>query len=94
MPPRLSRQKGDASTVQDQDRLLSVRQAAELLGLSPETLYGYRYRAYLRPPGFPAGFKVGGRVKWYQRDLEAWLDQQRDGQANGHPQPWVLLHLL
>jgi predicted DNA-binding transcriptional regulator AlpA len=77
-----------ASAASDpQDRLLSVRQAADLLGLSPETLQGWRYRSYLRPAGFPLGFKVGGRVRWSQRDLQAWIDQQRGTQGNGHPQP-------
>jgi predicted DNA-binding transcriptional regulator AlpA len=65
--------------------LLDIHQAAELLGLSPETLYGYRYRQYLAPPGFPIGFKVGGRVKWHRADLDAWIDKQRSGQANGQP---------
>lgn len=66
--------------------LLNVYQAAELLGLSPETLYGYRYRTYLAPPGFPLGFKVGGRVRWDRRDLEAWIERQRSGQGNGQQQ--------
>jgi predicted DNA-binding transcriptional regulator AlpA len=68
----------------DQDRLLSVREAAELLGLSHETLYGYRHHAYRRPAGFPLGFKLGGRLKWSQRELLAWVDKQRETQGNGH----------
>lgn len=66
--------------------LLDVRQAAELLGVSPDTIYGWRHRSYLRPPGFPEGFRVGGRVRWHRRDLEAWIERQRSGQGNGRQQ--------
>ncbi|EKM8545001.1 hypothetical protein P1P34_004919 [Escherichia coli] len=33
--------------------------------------------------GFPQPFRIGRRHTWHRRDVEAWLDKQRE-QANPH----------
>jgi excisionase family DNA binding protein len=51
---------------------MSVRQAAAYLGVSREWL---RERRLNRQP--PQFHRFGGRVRYVQADLEAWLEQTR-----------------
>jgi excisionase family DNA binding protein len=53
--------------------LLSPQQVAEFLGVSVTTIYQWRYRSE-----GPAGFKLGGRVRYRRSDLEAWLQRHAD----------------
>jgi predicted DNA-binding transcriptional regulator AlpA len=62
---------------QDLKRFLGLEEFAELLGLSPQTLYGYRYRHRLRPAGFPVALKVGNRLKYERADVERYLAELR-----------------
>ena len=49
--------------------LLSVVEAAELLGLAEKTLNGWRSRG-----GGPPFAKLGGRILYRRRDLWQWVD--------------------
>ncbi len=55
-------------------RLLTLRETAEMLAVSEATLYGWRYRGD-GPPGFRLN---GGRVRYREADVLAWVEQQRD----------------
>lgn len=57
---------------QDQTQLLSQQQAAEILGVSPRTLEGWRYRG-APEPGLPF-VKIGGAVRYRRRDLDAFIE--------------------
>lgn len=54
-------------------QLLSTKQAAELLGVSPRTLE--RWRCY-RSDG-PPYRALGTRCLYHPADLEAWLESRR-----------------
>lgn len=54
------------------DRLLTTRQVAELLGLSPETVLR-RYRA-----GEIPGYRLASNcLRFRESDVEAWLEVRR-----------------
>jgi excisionase family DNA binding protein len=53
------------------DRLLTAREVAELLGFSAGTVVDWVERG-----GLPA-FKVGGRLRFRESEVIAWLEQQR-----------------
>ena len=61
------------STVLDTDRLLSPRQAADFLGLTPRFLEMRRFRG-----GGPPFIRVSGRcVRYLSSDLRAWVEDRR-----------------
>lgn len=55
------------------ERLLTTQQAAELLGLSEQTLRNWRTTG-----GGPPAVKVGRNVRYRGRDLERWLDEHTE----------------
>ena len=55
-------------------RLLTSDEAADLLRLRPATLRAWRCRG-----AGPPYHKVGDRVRYSRRDLDAWLAKQRRG---------------
>lgn len=58
------------------DRLLTAREVAEWLGLSPETVLR-KWRA-----GEIPGYRLGSNVlRFKERELEAWLEEHRRGLA-------------
>jgi excisionase family DNA binding protein len=59
------------------DRLLTADEAAEYLGVSLQTLYGWRWKRI-----GPRAAKVGRELRYRQRDIEAWLDEQSPEQSN------------
>jgi hypothetical protein len=59
---------GPLSGPTDPDRKFSRREAATYLGLSPRTLEGWAVRG-----SGPRMLKLGSRVVYRRRDLEAWL---------------------
>ena len=65
------------------DTLLTTRDAAERLGLSPKTLERFRSEG-----GGPAYLKAGpgkrARVRYRLADLEAWLDANRFTSTAAH----------
>jgi excisionase family DNA binding protein len=54
-----------------QDRLLTVKDLADYLGVPVATLYQWRYRGE-----GPAGFRVGKHVRYRWRDVEEWIESQ------------------
>ncbi|WP_338673904.1 helix-turn-helix domain-containing protein [Streptomyces sp. SCSIO 30461] len=65
---------------------LSVKDAAEYLGLSPRTLYVWRHRRQ-GPPSFRMG--QCGRVMYRIDSLDAWIRQQEqaDSRSNASLNP-------
>ena len=59
------------SQVRPLERLLSVRELAEYLGVPLATLYTWRYRNE-----GPPGFRVGRHLRYRHSDIEAWIRQQ------------------
>jgi excisionase family DNA binding protein len=59
--------------------LLTARQVADVLGLSPATILDRFQRGEL--PGFRVGGRVGDPVRFRWSELEAWLEAGRVGPA-------------
>lgn len=57
---------------QQVDSLLTTQEAAELLGISPATLNGWRCRGV-----GPAFTKLGASVRYTARDLERFISSNR-----------------
>jgi excisionase family DNA binding protein len=51
----------------------SPRELAERLGVPLRTVYAWRYRGE-----GPIGTKIGRHVRYRDRDVESWLQRQRD----------------
>lgn len=65
-----------------ESELLSVAQLAELLGITPASVYGMRSTRR-----GPVAMKVGRRLLFRRADVEAWLSERRDPDAEPAP-PW------
>ena len=59
------------------DRLLSVQDLADYLGVPVTTLYQWRYRRE-----GPPGFRVGRHVRYRWQDIQDWIQCQL---RNGDP---------
>ncbi len=57
------------------EQRLDTKQAAEYLGLSPETLATWRCTKRQEIPYL----KLGSRVKYLKSDLDAWLESRKVG---------------
>lgn len=55
------------------DERLTSEQAAEFIGIKPATLNDWRYRGIANQPKY---LKIGNRVWYRKRDLEAWVEAQ------------------
>jgi excisionase family DNA binding protein len=55
------------------ERLLTSRELGELLGFSPATIVDW-FEAGKLP-----GFRIGGRLRFRGSEVEAWLEEQRQG---------------
>jgi excisionase family DNA binding protein len=53
------------------DRLLTVEQLAEYLGVPVATIYAWRYRRE-----GPPGFRVGKYVRYRMSDVQEWIERQ------------------
>lgn len=53
------------------DRLLTVQELSEHLGVPVATLYKWRYQRQ-----GPPGFRVGRHVRYRWNDVEQWLEEQ------------------
>ncbi len=61
---------------------LTVKDAAEYLGLSPHTLYVWRHRRQ-GPPSFRMGPR--GRVMYRREALDAWIREQEQAHSRSNP---------
>lgn len=68
--------------------LLDMDQVAAALATSKETLRYWRARRE-----GPRSFRMGGRVRYYAEDVQAWLDQQQQ-QADQEAGPIAGDHAL
>lgn len=59
--------------VSKDDQLLTLQDVAELLEVSPNTVYYWRYQRT-----GPKGHKVGRRVRYWKSDVLAWLRERED----------------
>lgn len=57
------------------ERLLTARELAEQLGFSAATIVDWAERGEL------PGFKVGGRLRFRECEVLAWLEERRLGSA-------------
>lgn len=55
------------------DELLTLQQVAELLDVSPNTIYYWRYQGT-----GPRGHKVGKWVRYWRSDVIAWMSERTD----------------
>lgn len=53
-------------------KMVGVRALGEWLDLDRSTIHRMHNRGEL-----PPAFKIGGVLRWYRRDIEAWLEQRR-----------------
>lgn len=56
-----------------EDQLLTLQQLAELLDVSENTIYYWRYQRT-----GPKGHKVGRHVRYWMSDVIAWMDERGD----------------
>jgi excisionase family DNA binding protein len=57
----------------EQREVMDIRQAADYLGISPDTLYKYASE------GFVPAFKLGNRWRFKRSRLNDWMDLQSSG---------------
>jgi excisionase family DNA binding protein len=60
-------------TLQAGDKLMSLTDVSEMLGIPVHTLYRWRYKG-----DGPVGYRVGRHVRYRREAVEAWLEQQAD----------------
>ena len=62
------------------ERLMTIDDLSEMLGIPIETLYGWRHRGQ-----GPQGYRVGRHVRYRRSTVEAWLEGQADRRdISGH----------
>jgi excisionase family DNA binding protein len=59
--------------IQGSDRLMSMAEVSDLLGIPVSTLYGWRHRGE-----GPAGYRIGRHVRYRRAAVEAWIETQAD----------------
>ena len=59
------------------DRLVSIPELADYLGVPVATIYRWRYTR-----DGPIGYRVGRHVRYRIPDVEAWLETQRDARPD------------
>jgi excisionase family DNA binding protein len=55
------------------ERLMTLTELSELLGVPMSTLYAWRYRGE-----GPAGYRIGRHVRYRRSVVEAWIEAQAD----------------
>jgi len=65
-------------------RLLSVKESAYYIDLSPRTLYN-RIAPGSKDPFPIKPVRQGKRISFDIRDLDAWIDRLKSEQGNGNP---------
>ncbi|MCK8676126.1 helix-turn-helix domain-containing protein [Streptomyces lichenis] len=71
-----------ASSAAVRTAVLTVKDAADYLGLSPHTLYVWRHRRQ-GPPSFRMGPR--GRVMYRVEALDAWVREQEQADSRSNP---------
>lgn len=71
-----------ASSAAVRTAFLTVKDAADYLGLSPHTLYVWRHRRQ-GPPSFRMGPR--GRVMYRVEALDAWVREQEQADSRSNP---------
>jgi excisionase family DNA binding protein len=61
------------SPIQGTDRLMTMLEVSELLGIPVATLYGWRHRGE-----GPTGYRIGRHVRYRRATVEAWIETQAD----------------
>jgi excisionase family DNA binding protein len=64
--------RAQSSCIDDDDRLLTLDEAAECAAISPHTL-----RSRLQRGVGPAAYKVGSRWRVKVRDIKTWIEQAK-----------------
>ena len=55
------------------ERLLTITDLSEMLGVPVDTLYGWRHRGE-----GPQGYRIGRHVRYREASVEAWLESRLD----------------
>lgn len=55
------------------DRLMTLAELAEMLGVPVNTVYGWRCRGQ-----GPPGYRIGRHIRYRRAAVEAWLETQTD----------------
>jgi excisionase family DNA binding protein len=55
------------------DRLMTLAELSEMLGIPVNTLYGWRCRGEGAP-----GYRIGRHLRYRRAAVEAWLEEQTD----------------
>jgi len=63
--------------MEHRDRLLTVEDLAEYLGVPIATLYAWRYRRQ-----GPPGFRVGRHLRYRRADIDEWISLRVDASHN------------
>ncbi len=58
----------------DQDRLISLTECADLLGLTAAAMYNLRHSGADLPPSF----RVANKIKFRRSDVDVWLETKRE----------------
>jgi excisionase family DNA binding protein len=69
----LSATTGRKEMINELDRLMTITDLSEMLGVPVDTLYGWRHRGE-----GPEGYRIGRHVRYRRAAVEAWLDTQAD----------------
>ena len=59
------------------DKLMSLTDVSEMLGIPVHTLYRWRYKG-----DGPAGYRVGRHVRYRREAVDAWLEQRADKRSS------------
>jgi excisionase family DNA binding protein len=63
--------------MKDSERLMTLAEVSELLGVPLSTLYGWRYRGE-----GPRGYRIGRHVRYRRAAVQAWLETKADTQRH------------
>jgi excisionase family DNA binding protein len=66
-------QERRASPLQGSERLMTLLEVSQLLGVPVATLYGWRHRGE-----GPTGYRIGRHVRYRRAAVEAWIETQAD----------------
>jgi excisionase family DNA binding protein len=75
-------------TLQAGDKLMSLRDVSEMLGIPVHTLYRWRHNG-----DGPAGYRVGRHVRYRREAVEAWLEQQATSAARARDESQAAAYL-